>query len=408
MLNDAKTICLNSINKCLPQKAVKEALRNHVFNNDVYLVAVGKAAFSMALAAVEAIKIKRGIVISKYGHIKGDLENIDCYEAGHPILDKNTLKATQKAISLVSNLKESDTVLFLLSGGASSLFESCELDLDQLQDINDQMLRKGLNINQINTIRKKLSEVKGGKFADLCKPANVYSIILSDVLNDQLDIIGSGPTVKDSTDAEDALKIIDGFNLEISEEAFNIIRNSKSGIADNAENVVVGSVRILCENAAIEARNLGYRPILLTDNLDVDCEKARIMFKENIEKYINSNENIALIAGGEITVNVKGNGLGGRNQQLALSLTRDIKGLDNVLFISLGSDGTDGPTDAAGAYVDGRSYQKIIEMNIDYDNTLENNDAYHALERINGLIKTGPTGTNVNDIMLVLIRKQAQ
>lgn len=406
MLNDAKRICLNAIKKCLPQEAVKDILNKHSIEGSVYLVAVGKAAFSMAEAACKEINITKGIVISKYSHIKGDLNNIECYEAGHPLLDANTFSATRKVLSMIDNLKENDTVLFLLSGGASSLFELSELSIDELQNINDQMLKKGLNINEINTIRKKLSEVKGGKFADLCKPARVFSIILSDVLNDQLDVIGSGPTVKDSTDSDDTFAIIEKYGLELSEKAIELIKNSRSGVADNSENYVVGSVRLLCQYALSDAEQLGYKAILLTDNLDVECDKARQYIKENIEKYINDKEDIALIIGGEITVNVKGDGLGGRNQQLVLSLAKDIKDYNNVLVMSLGSDGTDGPTDAAGGYVDEKSYSALLSMNIDYDKVLNNNDAYHALESIDGLIKTGPTGTNVNDITVILIKNK--
>lgn len=404
MLNDAYKICINAIRSCLPDMAVRNTLREYDLKGNIYLVAVGKAAFSMARAACEEVDIVKGIVISKYGHIQGDLRNIECFEASHPLPDHNSFKAAEKAIELVKDLGQDDIVLFLLSGGASSLFEVSDLQLDQLIDINDQMLRKGLNIYQTNIIRKKLSRIKGGKFADLCSPARVYSIILSDVLNDQLDVIGSGPTVKDSSSIDEAMQIIDEFRLELPDDALKIISNSRCAQATNAVNRVVGSVRILCQDAMKEAQKLGYDTILLSDSLDVDCIEAEKMIADNIRKHLNDKGRTALIAGGEITVNVKGNGLGGRNQQLILSLARDIKDMKNVLVMSLGSDGTDGPTDAAGAYADGDTCRRLLEMGVDYDEALNNNDAYHALDKIDALIKTGPTGTNVNDITVVLIR----
>lgn len=403
MLNEAKRICLNAINKCLPDVAVKKALEDFDTSKDVYLLAVGKAAYTMAKAANEVLNIKKGIVISKYGHINGKLENIECFEAGHPILDENSILATEHAIKLFSDLNKDDVVIFLLSGGASALFEKPLISLDELSKLNDQMLRKGLNIFEINTIRKKLSEVKGGKFAKICEPAQIYSIILSDVLSDQLDVIGSAPTVSDSTSGKDALDIINKYDLTVDEKIIRIISNSQKVEVDNSINKIIGSVRLLCEYAIDEAKQLGYRPILLNDNIDINCIDAGNYLFSEIKKYKDSDEKIALIMGGETTVNVKGDGLGGRNQELVFSQIKNIKGMNNVLIMSLGSDGSDGPTDAAGGYVDGNSYQKLLDNNIDFDEVLSNNDSYHGLEKIDGLIKTGPTGTNVNDISIALI-----
>ena len=401
MWNEAVEICLRAIDSCLPEEGVKEALKQITPEGDLILVAVGKAAFSMAKAAIEEVKIKKGILITKYGHVPHPLEGIECLEAGHPLSDEHTLLATQKVIDLVKDLKEEDTVLFLLSGGASALFEKPLIPLEEVIALNDQMLKKGLNITQINTIRKKLSAVKGGRFADLCAPAKVYGIILSDVLSDQIDVIGSGPTVKDTSSAEDALAIIENYDLELSENALEVIRNSQSGKADNAVNRITGSVSILCKNAAKEAENRGYEPILLNDHLDLECEEAAEYLEEAIRKYADGRKR-ALIAGGEPTVLVRGNGKGGRCQQLAYLLARRISSLKDIRIVCIGSDGTDGPTDAAGAYVDGTTYEKIMEAGIDYDAVLQNNDTYHALDRIGSLIRTGATGTNVNDLFLIL------
>ena len=401
LLDDATSICLYAINSCLPEKGVKDTLNKLDLQGDVYLVSVGKASFNMAKAAVESIRIKEGIVISKYGHIKGQLPKTRCFEAGHPIIDEAGIRATEEIIKMCSDLKETDTVLFLLSGGASALFEKPLISLEKLQDLNRQMLKKGLNINEINTIRKKLSQVKGGRFADICRPAKVYSIILSDVLGDDLGTIGSGPTVKDRTTVSDALNIIDKYHLELDEDTLEKLKNSKDVIADNVTNIVIGSVRLLCKYAKEKAEELGYKAFIVTDSIDIEAKEAGDLLYEELSKYDNMNK-VALIMGGETIVNVKGKGLGGRNQEMVLSQVEHLAGKDGVLMISVGSDGTDGPTDAAGAYVDKDSYSKLKDLNIDYRQILEDNDAYHALKKIGGLIMTGPTGTNVNDISIIL------
>ena len=405
LLNDAKTICLSAIASCLPEEGVKKALTDLNIGKEVYLVSVGKAAFSMAKAASEVLKIKEGILISKYGHIPYDLEHIEGCEAGHPVLDENSISATEKVIGMCSSLKEDDIVVFLLSGGASALFESPLIDLQELQEINEEMLKKGLSIIEINTIRKKLSKVKGGRFADLCKPAKVYSIILSDVLSDRLDTIGSGPTVKDESDPNEALKLIDRYRIHISEKCRKLIGESKSGEADNASNIVIGSVRILCQSAVKEAEKLGYRAILIDDHIDIEARKAGDLLYEEILKCQGSDEDIALIMGGETIVHVKGKGKGGRNQELVFSQIGNLKGMDNALIMSLGSDGTDGPTDAAGGYVDGSSYEKLKDQGLDWIEILDDNNCYYGLKMIDSLIITGPTGTNVNDITIALIER---
>ncbi|MBQ1307061.1 MAG: glycerate-2-kinase family protein, partial [Erysipelotrichaceae bacterium] len=270
MLSDAKKICLSAIESCLPDRAVKEALRQKKLEGDIYLVAVGKASFRMASAACEMLAIRKGIVISKYNHIPGKIDKVETYEAGHPVLDENSLKATGAVIEMCSDLKETDTVLFLLSGGASALFEKPLVSLEELQDISGQMLKKGLSIAEINTIRKKLSMVKGGRFARLCEPAKVCSIILSDVLSDSLDVIGSGPTADDTTDGKDALKIIEKYHLDIRKETLDLIADSRNVKVDNCENTIIGSVKILVRNAMKEAEKLGYKAIMIDDG--IDCE----------------------------------------------------------------------------------------------------------------------------------------
>lgn len=210
-----------AIKAVLPDKAVIRALENKEFPGRVILVSVGKAAWQMANAASEYLgnRIDKGIVITKYGHVKGEIENVTCFEAGHPVPDDNSFKATQKVLDMVSDLKSNDTVLFLLSGGGSALFEKPQISGDELSDITNQLLSCGADIVEINTIRKRLSMVKGGRFAKICEPAHVYSIVLSDILGDPLDMIASGPACPDSTTCEDAKKIVNKYNLKLSPDA---------------------------------------------------------------------------------------------------------------------------------------------------------------------------------------------
>ena len=401
LLNDATEICLYAINSCLPEKGVKETLEKLDLQGDIYLVSVGKASFNMAKAALESLDVKNGIVISKYGHIKGELPETRCFEAGHPIIDEAGIRATEEAIKMCCDLKKTDTVLFLLSGGASALFEKPLISLEKLQDLNRQMLNKGLNINEINTIRKKLSQVKGGRFADICRPAKVYSIILSDVLGDDLGTIGSGPTVKDSTTVSDALSIIEKYHLQLDEDTLEKLKDSQDSVADNVTNIVTGSVKLLCEYAGKKAQELGYKTFIVSDSIAIEAKKAGDLLYEELLKYQDMKK-VALIMGGETIVNVKGKGLGGRNQEMVLSQVEHLSGKNGILMMSLGSAGTDGPTDAAGAYADKDSYNKLRALNIDYRKVLQDNDAYHALKKIDALIMTGPTGTNVNDISIIL------
>lgn len=404
MWNDVQQIAMNAIRSCLPEEGVKKALKDLDLKKEVCLVAVGKAAFSMAKAASEVLSIKEGILITKYGHIEGQIDHVACYEAGHPLVDENSIKASEEAIKMCSRLSEEDIVVFLLSGGTSALFEAPLIPLEELQGLNRQLLNKGLDIVSINTIRKKLSKVKGGRFADLCKPAKVYSIILSDVLSDRLDSIGSGPTVKDETNGHKALSLLEEKDIKIDEKTRDIILRSKSGKADNCTNIVIGSVKILAQKAMEEAEKLGYRPILIDDQIDIEAKDAGDLLFEEIEKHRNDGKDTALILAGETVVHVRGKGLGGRNQELVFSQMKKISGMDGVCILSIGSDGTDGPTDAAGGYIDGSSYERFVKAGGEYEKVLEDNDSYHGLQLCDSLIKTGPTGTNVNDLSIALIR----
>ena len=405
---DADYIIKESIEKVLPDVAVKRALSGKTFTSGkLYLVAVGKAAWQMARAAFDVVgeQLETGIVITKYGHVMGDIPKVLCYEAGHPVPDQNTYDATEKVLQLVQNLKKQDTVLFLLSGGGSALLEKTEIPSLELEDITKQLLACGAEITEINTIRKRLSMVKGGKFAKLCEPAKIYSIVLSDIIGDPLDMIASGPAYPDSSTCRDALAIVEKYQIGLSEDAYQMLRRETPKQVNNVETVVTGSVRELCRAAATACEDLGYVPVILTDELSCVASQAGAFLSAIARTKQHETKSLAFIAGGETLVHVTGTGLGGRNQELALAAAVGLDGLMDTAIFSVGSDGTDGPTDAAGGYVDQDTKKLLDSLGIDIAKVLRNNDAYHVLEKADGLIKTGPTGTNVNDVSVLLIRR---
>lgn len=404
--SDADKIIKRAIGAVMPEEAVVRALSKAALAGDIYIVAVGKAAYSMAKAASEHVSYKKGIVITKYGHVKGELERIECFEAGHPVLDENSVKATEKVLELVAGLKAEDTVLFLLSGGGSALFEKPLVDLSELQDITGQLLACGADINEINTIRKRLSGVKGGRFAEIAAPAKIYSIILSDIVGDPLDMIASGPTVPDSSTCEMAKEIVKKYGIKLSKEAEKLLEVETPKEISNAANVVIGSVKELCKAAGKCCEELGYRTVFLTDRATGEAREVGKILGQIACSHAFDGEKNAYILGGETVVHLKGNGLGGRNQEIACGAAKALAGFDNVAVFSVGSDGTDGPTDAAGGYVDGDTMKSLSDAGISFarfNQILEDNNCYRILDACGGLIKTGPTGTNVNDFSVVLI-----
>jgi len=405
--SDAQVIIDKAICSVLPDAAVSKALENiDLQSKNVYLVAIGKAGWQMAdvTCSILGNRIRGGIVITKYHHSKGPIGNLRIYEAGHPISDDNTYAAAEQVIELVNGLGENDTVLFLVSGGGSALFEKPLLPVDEYESICRQLILSGADIVEINTIRKRLSAVKGGHFAKLCAPANVVSIILSDVLGGNIDSIASGPAVPDISTAAGAKQIISRYNIQLSPQAEALIGTETPKSLDNVHSVVIGSVSQLCRAAEAACKELGYETHILTDVLDCSAREAGAFLGSIAKTHSGKGCKLAYIAGGETTVQVKGNGLGGRNQELALSAADRIRGLQNTAVFSIGSDGTDGPTDAAGGFVDGDTAIKLEQQGILIDSVLKDNDSYNALRKVNGLIFTGPTGTNVNDVSVVLIQ----
>ena len=403
---DAEKIIKQALQSCLPDKAVRRALEGKKFGKGkIVLVAIGKAAWQMAKCGAECLgeRLSAGIVITKYGHSKGKIEHCTIVEAGHPVPDENSFVGTRQAIKLVKNLNQEDTVIFLISGGGSALFENPLISSEELRDLTNQLLNCGADIVEMNTIRKRISAVKGGKFAKICEPAKVYAVVLSDILGDPLDMIASGPACSDSSTCEQALEIIDKYQISISEKILQLLKIETPKFLNNVETVVTGSVKELCTAAAKTCEKLGYKTTILTDQLECQAREAGSIMASIARTYKDSNKPIAFIAGGETVVKVKGNGKGGRNQELALAAAEGIDGLEKVVVFSVGSDGTDGPTDAAGGIVDGLTAMKLHNLGIDIHNVLERNDAYSSLKQVDGLIFTGPTGTNVNDIACVLI-----
>lgn len=404
--SDANTIIERSIQAVLPDEAVRRALSGRKFSGRVLLVAAGKAAWQMASAAAAQLGdgLCAGVVVTKYDHVKGDIPHCTCYEAGHPVPDENSFAATQAALDMVKDAGEGDTVLFLLSGGGSALFEKPLVSGEELQNITGQLLVCGADIVEMNTLRKRLSAVKGGRFAQLCAPAKVFAVVLSDILGDPLDMIASGPACPDSSTCAQALAVVEKYHLNLSDAAMECLKQETPKQLDNVETQITGSVRQLCAAAAQVCRQLGYEPVILTDQLCCQAKEAGSFLASIVKTHARPEHPMAFIAGGETVVQLTGKGKGGRNQELALAAAEGIAGMDNAAVFSVGSDGTDGPTDAAGGYVDGSTRAALLAAGLTVHGVLAENDAYHALQKTDGLIVTGPTGTNVNDVALALVR----
>lgn len=403
---DAEKIITRAIAAVLPDAAVERALKGKTFLGRVYLVAAGKAAWQMAHAARACLQDNfcGGVVVTKYGHVKGEIANVACFEGGHPVPDENSLRGTDAALALTEDLTESDTVVFLLSGGGSALFEKPLLPLAELQDVTNQLLAAGADIVEINTIRKRLSAVKGGRFARHCAPAHVFAVILSDIVGDPVDMIASGPVSPDSSTCADALAVAEKYALRLSDTARRLLAQETPKTADNVTVRVTGSVRELCAAAAKACRDLGYTPEILTDCEQGVAREVGARLGALARENASCGTPRAFILGGETVVRLTGNGKGGRNQELALAAAAEIAGAENVVVFSVGSDGTDGPTDAAGGLADGGTVERLAAAGKTVADVLQNNDAYHALRDTGDLIITGPTGTNVNDFAAALIR----
>jgi len=407
--SDCNYIVSQAIRQVQPHSAVKRALEGRTFSQGrLLVVSVGKAAWSMAQAAYQQLgrRIDGGIVITKHGHAQGEIGPLLICEAGHPVPDQDTFSATQKALELTSNLTEDDTVVFLLSGGGSALFEAPLIPEEELLQLTKDLLACGADIIEMNTIRKRLSAVKGGRFAEHCQPAKMLSIVLSDIIGDPLDMIASGPAYPDSSTCEGAKRVVEKYQLPLSEQAAACLDRDTPKQLHHVETVITGSVRQLCLAGAEACRTLGYEPVILTDCLTCQAKEAGAFLAAIARSHQQTEKPLAFLAGGETVVVLTGKGLGGRNQEIALGAVEGIAGLTDTAVFSVGSDGTDGPTDAAGGFVSGETLQQLQAEGVDVFEALKDNDSYHALSACGGLILTGATGTNVNDLSCLLIQRE--
>lgn len=408
---DAEKIYTGAIKANLPESCVIEGMRDFSLpTGKLIVIAVGKAAWRMAECAERVIvgelsrKIDTGIVITKYSHSEGKIPGFEIYEAAHPVPDAAGVFATERVLSATEGLCEEDCVLFLVSGGGSALFESPFCELSLLVGLTEALLASGADIKEINAVRKRLSKVKGGRFAEHVFPARVHTVALSDVLGNRLDTIASGPTVADMTTCGEVLAIVEKYKLPITDGVREVLMRETPKSLTNESHFVGGSVSELCLAAKREAESLGYKAEIITDSETGEAREVGARLARLALEKCDTDTPLAFIIGGETVVHLQGSGLGGRNQETALAACAIIAGNRNIAVFSVGSDGTDGPTDAAGGYVDGESYVKMTRAGLEPLRMLDNNDSYNALLSVGGLIKTGPTGTNVNDVAIALVR----
>ncbi len=400
MNNEIKEIVDYSINECKPDKLLSKYLPMQKFHNGkLIVISVGKAAWLMGKVCQNYLskKIDQGIILTKYKHSQGNITDFTVFEAGHPLTDNNSLQATEAIINLIKPLNENDDIIFLISGGGSALMELPLIPLKELQTINDKLLHSSASIQEINIIRKKLSKVKGGKLAALTK-ANIYNYILSDVIGNDLSIIASGPTTESKDDIDSVLEINCKYKLNIPQD----LLLSPLPELNNAHSFLIGSNILLADSAKEICQKLGYRSKIVSTTLSGDVNKFAHEIISLANSYKNSTENLAFIFSGELTLTVQANGLGGRCQHLIALCLKDFSLLPNATLIACGSDGTDGPTDADGGYCDQNIAQQALRYNL--TEYIDNCDSYNLLKELNALIFTGPTNTNVNDLIVLLLK----
>lgn len=392
---------------------------------NIHVVGAGKAAAPMARAVEKTYgkQIRDGVVVTKYGHAQ-PLKRIRCLEAAHPVPDEAGVSAAQQIAQICASAREDDHIVCLISGGASALlpFPVQPITLAEKQHTTKLLLSSGATINELNCVRKHLSAIKGGHLADLAFPAHLHTFILSDVIGDPLDVIGSGPTVPDPSTFDEAWQILHRHNLTHKVPA-SVRRHLDQGVNkatpetpkpgdrvfDRVTNTLIGSNRQSLQAAQAAAAKLGYQPMLLSTSLDGEAKEAAKFFAA-MAREIAATGNpaprpIALLAGGETTVTLSPHhGLGGRNQEMALAAAIGMAGLPATLFLAAGTDGTDGPTNAAGAFATGQTLARARALELDPHDFLTRNDSHHFFQPLGDLLITGPTGTNVMDLYLALLR----
>lgn len=427
-MNDAESIFDAAIKAVDPYVCVKEhieevkELYRYGEYEELFVVAAGKGAYAMCKAAEEELGelITKGIAVTKYGH-GGKLHIIELMEASHPLPDDKGVLAGEKIVDLLRGGKEKRLLLCLISGGGSALLVAPVegVSLEDKKKTTDLLLKAGAEIDELNCVRKHLSRLKGGRLAQMAAPATVISFILSDVIGDPLDIIASGPTSADRSTFAEALQIIEKYKIKdytppsvlnfFTAGSVGMVEDTPkpdSDVLDRVKNKIIGNNSIALEAAKEKALELGYEVEVTTSTLSGEAKKvAQEMAKEATlrKKALKAGEKRCLISGGETTVTVKGDGKGGRNMELALVFAHMIKGEKGITLLSAGTDGTDGPTDAAGAIVDGSTVINAEAKGLVTDDYLKNNDSYHYFSKSSGLLKTGPTGTNVMDIQVLIV-----
>ena len=421
---DILSIFSSAINSVDPYKSVKSKFDNNkikinskIFEisdyNNIYLVGFGKASVGMAQAVCDSIEIKKGAVVTNDKTNKVKNSNIETYIGSHPIPEKGNIRATEKIIEIIKKCKKNDFLIVLISGGGSALLSKPLVGLKDLQQTTNLLLKSGANINEINTIRKHLSEVKGGKLATFCN-CTMVSLIISDIIDDPIDFIASGPTYPDKTTFSDASSILKKYNLEnkIPENANKIIKNGIKGIIPETPkkeniafkkvfNFIVANNKIACKSAKDKSEKLGYQTILLTTSLEGEAKNISKFLVEKAKNFLTDEKRFMFISGGETTVTIKGKGKGGRNQEMVLSIVNKISD-SNIVFSSFATDGIDGICDAAGAIADKYSYKRALNKNLDVNEFLNNNNSYEFFKKLDDLFITGPTGTNVMDIQILV------
>jgi len=380
---------------------------------DVYLVGFGKASVGMAQAVCDSINVKKGAIVTNDTKNSVSSKNIETIVGSHPIPDEKSVKGAEKVLEIIENCNESDLLVVLISGGGSALLTKPRVKLKDLQETTDLLLKSGANINEINTIRKHLSFVKGGQLAANAK-CRVISLIVSDIIGDPIEFIASGPTYPDSTTFQDSQNILKKYDLweKIPIDVKQTIEDGIIGkipetpkknntIFRNVSNFIVANNKIACNAAKEKAEELSYKAIILTTSLDGEAKDIGKYLAEKATSYLNEGKKVVFISGGETTVTIKGNGKGGRNQEMVLgSLEELVNG--NVIFSSFATDGIDGMSNAAGAIADNLTLSRANDENLDPLLFLEDNNSNEFFDRINDLLITGPTGTNVMDIQIIV------
>ncbi len=389
----------------------------------IFLVGTGKASNAMAGAVEEILgdRITRGVITTKYGHLL-PLKKTEIIEAGHPLPDRKGYEGAKKIQHLLKESGPEDLVIFLLSGGGSALlpFPADRIDLKEKQEVTQLLLDCGADIKEINTIRKHLSKVKGGGLAKWAYPSAVIGFILSDVVGDHLDVIGSGPTVPDPTTFEEAWEILRKYDL-INEIAPTILKHLQSGkdgkieetpkpgavVFEKVTNTLIGSNILALLAARKEAESLGLNTLILSSSVEGETREAARFHTAMAKEVISSGNPIprpaCILSGGETTVTMRGKGLGGRNQEFVLAGSLEISGIEKVVLLSGGTDGTDGPTDATGAVADHTTVHRAKSIGLDPQSYLDDNNAYPFFEKLGDLLITGPTHTNVMDVRIILV-----